>query len=117
MTDIKFPATAWNNGHWQDSGAGYGLKVATTDRDRFFQRDWRFVTLRLVVESGFVDVDVNCAKDSFWNGTCRELIARDVGRWFINLGLARWPNGSPPRFDLSPIKAGVFRVEPRAYPR
>ena len=116
MTAIKFPATAWNNGQWHASGAGYGLKVSVADRDRCFRRDWRTVTLRLAADSGFVDVEVNCAKDSFWNGTCRELIARDVGRWFFDLGLAPWPKGRPPRFDLSPIKPGVFRVQPQANP-
>ena len=114
MKNEKFPATAWNNGQWHTNGAGYGLKVSVADRDRFFLRDWHSVTLRLVAESGSVDVKVNCAKNSFWNGTCRELIAREIGRWFLNLGLAPWPKGRPPRFDLSPVEPGVFRVEPRA---
>ena len=116
MTDIKFSATAWNNGQWHAGGAGYGLKVSVADRDRFFRRNWRSVTLRLVANSGVVDVEVNCAKDSFWNGTCRELIAREVGRWFIDLGVAPWPKGRPPRFDMSPITPGVFCVEPLANP-
>ena len=101
---------------WANQGAGYGLKVSVAERDRFFRRDWRSVTLRLVAESGFLDVEVNCAKDSFWNGTCRELIARDIGRWFFDLGLAPWPKGQPPRFDLAPIEPGVFRVEPQGKP-
>ena len=116
MTDTKFPATAWNNGQWHPSGAGYGLKVAVADRDRFFRRDWRTVALRLVAESGFVDVEVNCAKDSFWNGTCRELVARGIGCWFFDLGLAPWPKGRPPRFDLTPIEPAVFCVEPQRNP-
>ena len=116
MANGTFSATAWNNGRWHASGAGYGLKVSVADRDRFFQKDWRTVTLRLVAGSRLVDVDVNCAKDSFWNGTCRELISRDIGRWLSDLGLAPWPKGQPPRFDLSPIKPGVFRVQTRANP-
>ena len=116
MTDTKFPATAWNNGQWHPSGAGYGLKVSVADRDRFFRRDWRTVALRLVAESGFVDVEVNCAKDSFWNGTCRELVARGIGCRFFDLGLAPWPKGRPPRFDLTPIGPGVFCVEPQGNP-
>ena len=116
MTDTTFSATAWNNGRWHKSGAGYGLKVSVSDRDRFFRKDWPSVMLRLVVASGFVDVEVNCAKDSFWNGSCRELIARDIGRWLFDLGLAPWPKARPPRFDLSAIEPRVFRVEPRANP-
>ena len=116
MANTTFSATAWNNGKWHASGAGYGLKVSVADRDRFFRKDWRSVTLHLVAGSGFVDVDVNCAKDSFWNGTCRELIARDIGRWLLELDLAPWPKGRPPRFDLSPIEPGVFRVQPPTNP-
>ena len=115
MTNI-FSATAWNNGQWHEGGAGYGLKVSVADRDRFFSNNWRSVTLRLIAESDSVDVEVNCAKDSFWNGTCRELISRDIGRWFIDLGMAPWPKGAPPRFDLSPIGPRVFRVQPQANP-
>ena len=114
MTNKAFSATAWNNGQWHASGAGYGLKLAVADRDRFFRRDWRSVTLRLVDESGSVDVEVNCAKDSFWNGTCRELIGREIGRWFLDLGMAPWRTGRPPRFNLTPVEPGVFRVEPQA---
>ncbi len=112
MINESFPATAWNNGKWRTSGAGYGIRVSTNDRDRFFNRNWRSVTLRLVTKTGFVDVQVNCAKDSFWHGTCRELISRDIGRWFLDLKLAPWPKGRPPRFDLSPVRPGVFLVQP-----
>ena len=116
MADNIFPATAWNNGQWHAGGAGYGLKIPVAARDRFFRREWRTVTLHLVAGPTVVDVEVNCVKDSFWNGTCRELIARGVGRWFIDLGLAPWPKGRPPRFSMSPITTGVFRVEPQRPP-
>ena len=69
-----------------------------------------------VAGSTVADVEVNCAKDSFWNGTCRELIAQDIGRWFFDLGLAPWPKGRPPRFSMSPTATGVFRVEPQQAP-
>ena len=116
MANATFSATAWNNGQWHASGAGYGLKVSVADRDRFFRRDRRTVTLRLIAGSGVVDVEVNCAKDSFWNGSFQELIARDIGRWLLDLGLAPWPKGRPPRVDLTPIEPGVFRVQARANP-
>ena len=97
MASNSFLATAWNNGQWHTGGAGYGLKVSVADRDRFFWRNWRFVTLQLVVDAGVVDVQANCAKDSFWNGTCRELISRQIGRWFIDLGVFR----VAPRMDAA----------------
>ena len=114
MTNDTFSGTAWNNGRRHASGAGYGLRLSLADRDRFFRRDWRSVTLRLVDASGSVNVEVNCAKNSFWNGTCRELVAREIGRWFLHLGLAPWPEGRPPRFDLTSVAPRVFRVAPRA---
>ncbi len=116
MANGTFSATAWNNGAWHASGAGYGLKVSVADRDKFFRRDWRTVTLRLVAESGVVDIEVTCAKQSFWGPDCRELISHDFGRWFLDLELAPWPKRQLPRFDLSPLKPGVFRVQPRANP-
>ena len=116
MANGSFPATAWNNGQWHAGGAGYGLKISVAARDRFFRRNWRTVTLHLVAGSTVVDVEVNCAKDSFWNGTCRELIARDIGRWFIDLGLALWSKRRPPRCTMSPTGPGVFRVEPQRAP-
>ena len=114
MTDDRFPATAWNNGRWHASGADYGLKLSAADRDRFFRRNRRIVMLRLAAGSNVVDVEVNCAKNSFWNGTCRELIARDIGRWFIDVGIATWPRGKPPRFTIAPTAPGKFRVEPQS---
>ena len=113
VANDNFPATAWNNGRWHASGAGYGLKISVADRDLFFRREWRTVTLQLVGGCGVADVEVNCDKNSFWNGTCRELVARDIGRWLLHLGLAPWPKGRPPRFNMSPTATGVFRVEPQ----
>ena len=88
MASESFVATAWNNGNASDSGAGYGLKIGIADRDRFFQRSWRTVTLRLAAGGDTRIAEVNCAKDSFWNGTCRELIGKEIGRWFIDNGAA-----------------------------
>ena len=116
MTNETFSATAWNNGQWHASGAGYGLKVSVADRNNFFRKDWRSVTLRLAAGSGFVEVEVNCAKDSSWNGACRELIARNIGCWLLDFELAPWPKGRPPRFDLPLIEPGVFRVQPTTNP-
>ena len=114
MSGTSFTATAWNNGQWHARGAGYGLKLSVPDRDRHFRRNWHTVTLRLAAGSDVVDVEVNCAKQSFWSPNCRELISHDLGRWFLDLELAPWPKRQPPRFDLSPLAPGVFGVQPRA---
>ena len=39
--------TAWKNGTPSPSGAGYGVKLAAADRDRYFQRDWETIELEL----------------------------------------------------------------------
>ncbi len=39
--------TAWNNGRHHASGAGYGLKVAIADRDRYFDPEVASVVLEL----------------------------------------------------------------------
>ena len=112
MASESFVATAWNNGNASDSGAGYGLKIGIADRDRFFQRSWRTVTLRLAAGGDTRIAEVNCAKDSFWNGTCRELIGKEIGRWFIDNGVVPWLRGKPPRFRMCPVESGVFEVTP-----
>lgn len=69
--------TAWNNGSHNESGAGYGLKVPYSDRNQYFKRVWGTVLLEL---EGYPHlVEVNIRKKSFWEGTCRELIRKDIG--------------------------------------
>ena len=62
MNRESFLATAWNNGQWSTTGAGYGLKVSIEDRDRFFDREWESVTLRLGVD------EIRCVAET----KCRE---------------------------------------------
>ena len=113
MTRESFIATAWTNGNPSGSGAGYGLKISVADRDRFFDRGWQSVTIRLSAQATTRIAEANCAKESFWNGTCRELISKEIGRWFFANGFAPWPRGAPPRFRISPVAARVFDVTPR----
>ena len=98
--------TAWNNGDHFKSGAGYGVKLDASDRDRFFQRDWKRIRLSLEGTSGVIEV--NIAKPSFWGTTCRELISAEIGRWLIRNGLAPWPKGNPPRLTLEHIDSNQF---------
>ena len=110
MTREAFIATAWNNGCPKDSGAGYGLKISIADRDRFFMKGWQTVTLRLIAGGTPRIAEVNCVKESFWNDTCRELIGKEIGRWFIDNGFAPWPRGAPPRFRVSPVAERLLEV-------
>jgi hypothetical protein len=98
--------TAWNNGQYYESGAGYGLKVTVADRDRFFRKDWKTVTVALSGTNE--EVEVNIAKPSFWDPTCRELINQRIGRWMLLNKYAPWPSGNPPKFELSSVGGNRF---------
>ena len=108
MSEEHFMATAWNNGGSCSSGAGYGLKIPASDRDRFFDQAWR--TVCLFSNGKVLAKEVNVAKRSFWSGTCRELISKDIGRWLRHQGLAKWPKGCPPKFRVTPVGSGCFDV-------
>lgn len=112
MARNGFEATAWNNGDWHDTGAGYGLKISAADRDRHFERDWDTVTLRLVGERTSRIAEANVAKDSFWAPECRELIKLEIGQWLIENGFRRWTRNAPPRFRMLPVDHRNFEVRP-----
>jgi hypothetical protein len=101
--------TAWNNGLHNPSGAGYGLKVSVSDRDRYFKREWKFITLEL--EGWDSAIKINVDKASFWNETCRELINAEIGRWLIQTGLAPWSKGNPPKLVMEYIKENQFLLK------
>jgi type IV secretion system protein VirD4 len=103
-----FVATAWKNSvSWES--AAYGLKITREDRDKFFKREWKTVSLRL--PNGVI-ATANVDKDSFWNDTCRELISAEIGAWLRDAKLAPWPDRSPPRVEIIPESAQSFRVQP-----
>ena len=100
--------TAWNNGRHYQSGAGYGLKIALEDRDKYFDRNWGsvFVQIQGINE----EVEVNINKQSFWTEACRELISKEIGLWLRQIKLAPWPKGNPPQLVLLPLQGGHFRL-------
>ena len=100
--------TVWNNGRHHESGAGYGIKIRVEDRDCFFNSTWKTVILEL--EGYSYPVEVNIDKPSFWNISCRELIAKDIGVWLQQSGLAPWPKGEPPKLEMAFMKDNRFQV-------
>lgn len=98
--------TAWNNGTYSETGAGYGVKLDVRDRDRFFRREWKIIILEL--EGSPAEIEVNIAKPSFWGTTCRELINAEIGRWLIRNSLVPWQKGNPPRLSLKHIVNNRF---------
>src|SRR5687768_7845400 len=47
MTQSETIVTAWNNGAHHSSGAGYGVKLTTKDRDAYLKREWGRVEIYL----------------------------------------------------------------------
>jgi len=103
--------TGWHNGSHHRPYSGYGFKVSAEDRDLYFNREWKFVTLALPVAEGFVLSEANIDKDSFW-GDCRELITKDIGLWMMSNKTAPWVKGKPPRFTVWRVNEATFSVYP-----
>jgi hypothetical protein len=102
--------TAWHNGNHHGVFTGFGFKVSIADRDLYFDRSWKKVTIALPVDSGYVLTEANIDKESFWDD-CRELITKDIGLWMLGRKYAPWQKGLPPRFTAWPIGVTSFRVE------
>lgn len=98
--------TAWNNGKHLSSGAGYGLRLSTADRDRYFRPEWRNVAVLLPDWTVPVTVELS---PSFWR-RCSELRHRDIGRWLYANGYVPWPKGKPPSFVLEPVGNRQFQI-------
>jgi hypothetical protein len=109
--DQSFIVTTWNNGDHQPSGGGYGLKVSEADRDRYFRREWSDVVLELEGHDNLVYANVG--KPSFWDGTCRELINKEIGRWLQTHNLDHWPAREPHKLRMTHIKGNRFGVAVR----
>ena len=108
---MSFECSAWNNGKHHETGAGYGLKISISGRDRYFKKEWKSVTFKLPGVSGFTEVALNIDKPSFWNKTCHEVINKEIGVWLRSNNLAPWPSGRPPRFLAEPSGAQSFILQ------
>jgi hypothetical protein len=99
--------TAWNNGTNSKTGGGYGVKLTAEDRDQYFGR--QHDSVKLTLENGKAII-VNTKKSSFWDGSCRELVHKEIGKWMFASSIAPWPKGVPPRLQLVPDGIAHFRL-------
>lgn len=97
--------TGWNNGSPKDTGAGYGIRILPKDRDKFFQRNWNSVIIRL---EGDEEVEVVLPK-SFWR-RCPELRSAKIGKWLLKNGLAPWKRNNPPQLELEFVGEQKFNL-------
>ena len=110
MTQSEAIVTAWNNGAHHSSGAGYGVKLTTKDRDVYLKREWGGVEIYLPGRAN--PTKVNVEKDSFWGRQCRELISHEIGKWLLSTGMAPWPKGLPPKFRFVARSERAFELRP-----
>ena len=109
MTQSETIVTAWNNGAHHSSGAGYGVKLTTKDRDAYLRREWGGVEIYLPGRAN--PTKVNVEKDSLWGRQCRELISHEIGKWLLATGIAPWPRGLPPKFRFVARSERAFNSE------
>jgi hypothetical protein len=105
---VSVEASGWHNGTPRSSGAGYGIRISKSDRDRYFVPGWNKVQLEFP-DGQRVEVDLT---GSFWKPEtpCAELRDAAIGRWLIAQEAAPWPKGSPPRLVLAPLGPKCFSV-------
>ena len=123
----SFSVKAWNDSKWSRTGGGYGLTISSLkDRDEFFKRKWKTVTLRLVACEGShgCTAEANIDKNAFWKKppqrVCSHLIKKEIGQWlidcgFVNLEAREWSTGkgTPPQFRMFLTEnKRIFEVRP-----
>ena len=101
--------TAWNNGKYFPDGTGYGLRINIQDRDKFINRSWEYLLVDL--EGKEKPISLNIQKKGLWNGSCRELISKEIGVWLLKKKFAPWKKGNPPKFNLVSVESNHFRLE------
>ena len=121
MGRYSFIASAWSDGRTNnETGAGYGLRIKTRDRDRVFNENERHepVRLSLVGNQKSCEVTVSIDNNCFWKN-CPEFRGQEIGLWFIenefineNPGSRPWPYGKPPKFQVVSIGGHRFEVSP-----
>jgi len=75
--------STWDNGSPNHTtGAGFGVRIKSDDRDKYFNRQWISVKLTL---GDNLDVETKLTR-SFWR-KCPELRGKYIGQWLIKHGL------------------------------
>ncbi|MFD3157091.1 hypothetical protein ACFIJ5_09555 [Haloimpatiens sp. FM7330] len=90
--------TTWNNGNYNTSGAGYGVKISKKDRQKFFDKAWDSVVIGI---SDFKNSKEIHLHDTFWT-TCSELRSAKIGKYLIDNGLGKWEKRKPYKLLLFP---------------
>src|SRR2546428_590633 len=98
--------SAWNNGAFNRSGAGYGLRVSKADRDSVFSRSWNQIVIELPSAEPGQAVVVRLSP-SFWR-SCSELRRAEIGRWLIGCGYVIWQKSQSSTFRFESFGRNKF---------
>lgn len=97
--------TAWTNGE-----KGFGFKVSVEDRDKYFSKENKVITIQLPENNTFINIHCNTDKKTFWNKTCKELISKEIGTWLQKSNYYPWEKGKPPRFSAEKMNNNTYRI-------
>lgn len=101
---VNMKVTTWNNGSFNKTGAGYGIRIPRDLRIVHFNENWELVILH--IEDKKVEVKLN---PTFWT-TCNELRNKEIGSYLIRNGLGEWQKGQPHELNLTSIGDNQFKV-------
>jgi len=98
--------TCWSNGSPRKTGSGYGIKIRKYDRDRYFSKHWKNITI-IIPKIGQI---VTSLSPSFW-GECVEIRSKYIGLFIIHNSLHKWRRGKPHVLNLSKVSSNKFRLK------
>ncbi|QOR36887.1 hypothetical protein IMX26_08800 [Clostridium sp. 'deep sea'] len=92
----------WNNGRFNTSGAGYGIRIPKESREKHFNKTWEYVTLKIADKS--IDIKLRA---TFWT-TCSELRSKVIGQFLIKNNVGTWGKGHPHELHLEIFEDNIF---------
>ncbi len=98
---------AWNNGSYDNSGIGYGIKISKSDRKLFFDTSWDKVIVNIGNIENIENNEEIPIRDTFWT-TCPELRSVKIGEYLVNGGLDKWEKYKPYKLLLFPQDDNEF---------
>ena len=100
-------ATVWKGG--SSSHPQYGIRVGYPNRRAYFKQDWTSIEVEMDGRSYYFNLT-----PGFWN-QCPEFRDRGtpvIREWLRKHRILNWASGNPPKFELTPLGNGRFRLVP-----
>ncbi len=98
--------STWNASSYNDSGAGYGVRISASDREKFFDKSWKSIILYIGKFENSVILPI---RGTFWT-ICPELRNMKIGEYLIVNGLNKWKKGKPHKLILFPQNDNQFML-------